>query len=280
VRGAVVAAALLVLAACASTALGATADTRAAARGAAWLEARSSSSMPAGQQADLIVALRAAGVPRSRLRGRVRTLARAAPSYARTAGAAAKIARAATAVGANPARFGRVSYIGRIRRAYRAGRFGATAFDHALAVIALSGARRRVPPAAIATLRRSRGRGGWNLALSRHGRDEVDATALVIQAMRSTGVPRSDPALRAATRWLLRQRNRHGGFDARGGRRPTEANSTAAAILALRAMGRPAAGPKAELRNLQLTNGAFRWRARIAGSTLLATLDAVPALSR
>jgi hypothetical protein len=269
----------LVLLAGAPVALAGPADRAAASRGAAWLQRQPAPSF-GGQQADTIVALRAARVPRSRLRGRVRRLAVTGRRYGSRPGPAAKVARAALAVGADPRRFGRVNYLARIRRGYRAGVFGSNVFDHSLAILALRGAGEGVPRRAIAVLRRTRGRGGWGLELRSGGRDEVDATAVVIQAMRAAGLRRTDRDLRAATAWLARQAHRRGGFDARGGRRPAEANSTAAAILALAAMGRSSVAARRELRALQRRDGAFNWRSRTPGSRILATIDAVTALSR
>ncbi|MDH3226530.1 MAG: hypothetical protein OEM67_05515, partial [Thermoleophilia bacterium] len=140
----------LVLLTAAATAASAPADRAAAARGAAWLERQP---IPAfgGQQADAIVALRVAGVPRARLRSRVRALAKAGPSYGARPGPAAKVALAANAVGANPRRFGRIDYVARIRSGYRGGVFGTNVFDHSLAILALRRAGSRVPQRAILT---------------------------------------------------------------------------------------------------------------------------------
>ena len=270
-------AALLALIPAAATAAPSSADRAAAAKGAAWLAERGTA-MPGGQQADLIVALRATGAPRATLRGRVRALAREGRAYGTTAGRAAKIARAALAVGANPARFGRVNYVGRMSRDYSRGRYGTNAYDQALAIVALREAGRPVPPAAIRAVARARGAGGWNLSLSRAGPDDVDATAALIEALRVAGVGRGNRALRGATRWLRTQRRPGGGFPSRRGR-DSDANSTAAALRALRAMGAPGqARTAAALRDFQRPDGSFRWRAGVGGSPLLATLDAVPAL--
>ncbi len=278
-RAAAIMVAGLFLLTAASVAAAPPADRVAATRGAAWIERQPIPSF-GGQQADAIIALRAASVPRSRLRLRARALAKSGKDYGTRPGAAAKVARAASAIGADPRRFGRVNYVARIRNGYRDGAYGANVFEHSLAILALREARTRVPAGAVATLRRARGSGGWGLDLRRSGRDEVDATAIVIQALRAAGVRRNDPALRKATAWLLRQAHARGGFDSRGGRRPAEANSTAAAILALRTMGRSGMAARQNLRQLQQPNGAFNWKLRVPGSRALATLDAVNALSR
>lgn len=274
IAGATVVAALVA----GAPAAAAPADRAAAERGAGWLEARGTA-LPAGQQADVIVALRSTGTPRSRLRGRARSLARAGRSEAIGAGRAAKVARAAAALGADPARFGRVNYIGRINRDFSAGRYGGNAFDHALAMIALREAGRPVPRAAIRSLVRSRGAGGWNLSLSRSGRDDIDATAIVIEAMRAAGVGRGNRALRAATRWMETGARRGGGYPSRPGR-GADANSTAAVLRAQTAMRRATRARTARaLRRFQQADGSFAWQRADRGSPLLATLDAVPALA-
>jgi hypothetical protein len=255
-------------------------DDAAALRAAAWLERQPVTGMPGGQQADAIVALRAAGRPPARLRTRLARLARVAPGYATTAGAAAKVSLAASAAGADPSSLRGVDYLRRIRVRYASGRYGVTAFDQALSMLALSAAGRPVPAAARSALRRTRGSGGWGFDLDPSQPDQVDATALIIEAMRAAGVPRKHPGLRKAASWMLRQRNPQGGLAAAGRRGATEANSTAEAIRALRALGRrPPVRTRTALRSLQERSGAVRFTRRAAGSRLLATNDAVVALA-
>jgi hypothetical protein len=277
-RAATAGAAALALLAAAPAAAGQD-DAARADRAAAWL-ARSSAGAPAGQQADAIVALRAAGRSTASLAPRVRPLAAVAPAYARTAGGAGKVALAAAAAGRDPRRLGGVDYLGRIRARYASGRYGATAFDQALAILGLRAAGQPVPRAAIRATLAARGAGGWSFDLARSGRDSVDATGLVIEALRSAGLPPRHPGLLAAAAWILAQRNRGGGLASAGGGRPTDANATAAAIRALRALGRrPPATTLAALRSLQEPSGAVRYTAASAGSLLLATVDATVAFS-
>ncbi|WP_217915101.1 hypothetical protein [Miltoncostaea marina] len=277
------AAALAALAAAALAApaagLAAGPDERAAARAAAWLT-RNTAGAPAGQQADAIVALRAQGRSRAALRPRLRALGRVAPAYARTAGGAAKVAMAAVAAGGDPRRLAGEDYIARITARYGAGRYGATSWDQALSMLALRAAGRPVPAAAVRATMRARGGGGWSFEMSPRRADAVDTTALLIEALRAAGVPARNPALRSATRWMLAQRNREGGYAAFGGGRPTEAGPTSNVIRALRAMGRrPPAATRAALRRLQERDGTVRFTRADPGSRLLATLDAVIAFS-
>ena len=267
------------LAACAQPALAAPADRVAAQRGAAWL-AGTPLAAPGGQVADTIVALRAAGRGRAALRPRLRQLVRVGPRYARTPGAAAKVALGAVAAGADPTRLGGTDYLRRVYAGYAAGRFGDNSFDHALSLLALRAAGRPVPRSAVRATLAARGAGGWGFALSPSARDSVDATGLTIEALRAVGVPARHPHLRAATAWMVAQRNRAGGYGWAGGGSPTDANSTANAIRALRAMGRPVpAATRAELRRLQARSGAVRATRSRTGSALIATNDAVVAFS-
>jgi len=257
----------------------ATADGAAAARAAAWLSSNTAGA-PAGQQADAIAALRAAGRSRAALRPRAAALAKAAPAYATTAGAAAKVAMGAVAAGRNPASFGGVDYLRRLTGRYAAGRYGATAWDQALSILALRAAGRTAPPAAIRATFAARGAGGWSFDLSPRSRDAVDTTAIVLEALAASGVRGSDPRVAAAVRWMLAQRNREGGVGTDGRGAATDANSTAGAIRALRATGRrPPASMRAALRSLQQRDGSVRYTSAAAGSPLLATNDALVAFS-
>jgi hypothetical protein len=173
-----------------------------------------------------------------------------------------------------------VDYVARVEGRRRGGRYGATAFHQALAIIALRAVRRPVPRSTIAALRADRSGPGWNSFLQPESAPEVDTTALVVIALRRAGLGARDPMVRGALTWITRQRNRSGGYASAGDGRPTEANATATTIAALRTAGRtPPAATLRALRGLQRPDGAFRWRAAAAGSVLLATLDAVPALA-
>jgi len=257
----------------------ATADGRAAERAAAWLAANSAGA-PAGQQADAIVALRIAGRSPASLRPRLARLGRDAPAYASTAGGAGKVVMAVVAAGADPHRLAGVDYVSRITSRYASGRYGATAFDQALSMLAIRAAGGATPHAAVRATLAARGTGGWDFGLSRPASDSVDATALVIEALRASGVPAGDPGLRAGTAWMLAQRNGSGGYASAGGAGATEADSTAGVIRALRSLGRsPAASTRAALRALQDGDGGVRFTRAAAGSRLIATTDALIALS-
>jgi hypothetical protein len=267
------------LLALAAPAAGAGADALAAARAASWVQ-RLGTGVPGGQQADAIVALAAAGRAPAALAPRLRALVRVAPGYARTPGAAAKVVLAAVAAGADPARLGGVDYLGRIRRGYAAGRYGASGVDQALAILAVAATGDRPPAAALSAVRSARGAGGWGFTMGAAQEDDVSTTGLMLEALHAAGVPGRDPAVRSAASWLQAHRNPDGGYAYDGGAGPTEANPTAIAIRGLRAAGRPVpAAARAALRALQGPDGSFAFTARSAGSRVLATLDALPALA-
>lgn len=256
------------------------ADVRAGQRAAGWLASLDPAAMAPGQLADGIVALRAAGRTPSALASRTALLRRRAPAYAATAGASGKVALAALAVGADPRRFGGVDYLARIGRAYADGRYGATAYDQAFAMLALRGAGRPVPAAAVRALRGTRGAGGWGFDLRAASRDQVDATAVTLEALAAAGVPARTPWVASARAWMLAQRGRDGGAASAGARRPADGNTTAMVWRALCASGVPVpARLRAALRALQMPDGRVRFTAASEGSPLLATTEAVIAMT-
>ncbi len=253
-------------------------DLQAARSGAAWLQKQRIGTV--GQQADRVVAMAAAGAPRITLIRRVQAMRSGAPGYARTAGATGKVILATRAARMNPRSLGGVNYVARLKSQYAGGRFGENTYDQVYGIVALRSVGERVPPAAILALRRTRGAGGWGYDLSPRIRDDVSATALVIEASRAAGVSPRDPMLVGATRWMLAQRNAQGGYGIQGAGTPTEANATALALRALRAMGhRPPANTVRELRRLQERDGGFRYTRTIRENRVMATNDVVVALA-
>jgi hypothetical protein len=75
------------------------ADRASAKRAAAWLAGEPPTGMPAGQQADVMVAMRITGTPARALAQRLRAMQRTAPAYADTAGATAKVVLGVLAAG-------------------------------------------------------------------------------------------------------------------------------------------------------------------------------------
>ncbi len=254
-----------------------TADQVAAQRAATWLGGEQPSSMPAGPQADIMVALRLTGTRAATLAPRLQALADAAPAYADTAGATAKVVLGTLAADGNPSRLGGVNYLARLRSdSTPAGRYGRTAFDHGLAMIALRAATGSVPPRAATVLAGLRSGPGWNLGLTRGGVPDVDSTALSVVALRAAGRPCSSAAIRQARAWLASQRTA-GGWTAYPGS-PPSANSTALVARAEIACGASAAPALSVIRALQQRSGAIRFTRTEPESRLLATTESVPPL--
>jgi hypothetical protein len=256
-------------------------DRAAAQAGAAWL---SSAVKPGadGMAADTLVALRTAGrLPAAEAARRARALRAGANGYARTAGATSKTILALVAARSGSARCaGDVDLLARLRSYGRAGRYGNTVFDQTLAMLAAHALRAGPSQRAVRVLLNARGAGGWNFNLTRSGGrpDDATSTAMVILAARAAGVSVRNGTLRAGLRWLRAQRTPAGGF-ALGRRDRNEANSTALAIEAAAAMGSRDTRAIRALASLQRSGGAFQFTRDDAGSRVLATNDAVVALS-
>lgn len=272
---------LTLAAALAATPAAHASDASAARAGATWL---SGAVRPGadGMAADALVALRATGrLSSSDAARRARALRNGVGTYARTAGATGKTILALVAARSGNARCaGRVDLLARLNSYGRAGRYGATIFDQTLGMLGARALRAGPSSRAVSVLLGARGANGWNFNLSRRGgrADDVTSTAMAILAARAAGVPARNGQLRAGLRWLRAQRTAAGGF-ALGRRDRNEANSTALAVEAARAMGSRDTRATRALRTLQRSGGAFQFTRDDAGSRVLATNDAVVALS-
>lgn len=209
-----------------------------------------------------------------------------AANYSVTSGATGKVMLAAVAASKNPRCFGntgsKVDLYNLLMSSYSSnGKFGATAFDQALAMLALKAAKQTIPSAAVKHVKDARGKNGWNFALSSARGDDVESTALIIEALRAAGVKKSDRALKQAYRWMTYQRNTDGGFNPSTAAGETQANTTSYAIRAADAMGKNLTNAKRALRALQMKNGSFRSTPNDKGTAGagIATTDAVIALS-
>lgn len=287
-RLAVVAISLFALLVLATTAAAIT-SSQSARRGADWLEHRKLAGFTyPGTRADAVSALAAArkhklGVSDKSIERFNTALLEQAVDYADSAGSAGKLALAAIAAGERPRCYGptgdKIDLIGVINDTYRKGRYGRTAFDQALAMLALAAAHEKIPAKAVEFVRSKRDKHGWSFSLRTGPGDDIDSTAMLIEAMRAAGVPRSDKGLKAALRWIRYQRNPDGGFNPNGNGAETQSNSTALAIRAARALGARDSGGLRELRKLQKKGGFFYSTASLKGSPEVATPEAVIALS-
>ena len=254
------------------------ADRAAAARAAAWLAGQQSGAMPAGQQADVMVDMRITGTSPKALAPRLAALAKAAPGYSTEAGRTAKVILGAVAAGGNPRRLGGTDYLAKLASQQSSpGRYGKTAFDQGLAMLALRAATGRVPAAAAGVLTGAASTDGWNLDLDAAEGPDVDSTALSVVALRAAGTPCSAAPIRGARAWLATQRT-GGGWTAYAGSAPS-ANSTALVARADIACGASASGALALIRSLQQRSGAIAFTRAQPGSRLLATSESVPPLA-
>jgi Prenyltransferase and squalene oxidase repeat len=184
----------------------------------------------------------------------------------------ALVALAEQALGQRPDRL-----LARIRALERPnGSVGGLVNGTAWSVIAFRAAGEPVPRGATRwLLARQTRAGGWGWTA---GAADSNDTAAVVEALRAAGV-RGRP-IRHALSFLLRYRNRDGGFELTPGR-GSDAQSTAWAIQAFLAAGktRPR-GAFAYLRRLQRADGSFRYSARYTTTPVWVTAQVLPALAR
>lgn len=253
-----------------------TADAQTARRATAWLAAQAPARIPVGQQADIITNRRITGAPAASLRAPLARLAPRAAAYASTPGAIAKIVIAQRAAGASGPLAGR-DYLAALTRAQRNGRYGTTAFDQSLAMIALRVAGRPIPTSAVRVLTDGRSGRAWSFDLSATDAPDVDSTSMAIIALRAARVPASSPAITAALAWLGLHRTGAGWtlFDGA----PPSVDSTALVARAQLAAGVPRSTATAFIRGLAEPSGAIANTRAVPESRLLATIAAVPALA-
>jgi hypothetical protein len=209
-------------------------------------------------------------------------------NYARSAGAASKLILAATATGRNPRCFGPengkadlVKVLTKANYNSSTGQFGRTAFDQALAFLALKAAHEKVPSKSVKFAKSRRGQYGWNFAMSKSAGDDVEASALMIEGLRAAGVKKSDGALQSAYKWVTYQRNKDfGGYNPDVPNGETQADATAYVIRAADTLGKGSKDAKRALRALQKNGGSFRSSVSTPGGyATIATTNAVLALS-
>jgi energy-coupling factor transport system substrate-specific component len=168
--------------------------------------------------------------------------------------------------------------LGRIRKAQRpSGRIGPNVNSTIWAILALRQSGERAPRPAVGFLLRQQARGGgWAWYL--HGQPDSNDTAAAVEALRSAGV--TGAPIRRGLAYLLRLRNRDGGFELTPGR-GSDAQSTAWAIQAFVAAGKPV--PKhafAYLRGLRRPDGSYRYSKRFVTTPVWVTAQVLPALHR
>jgi len=179
----------------------------------------------------------------------------------------------------DPQRDGAVDLVARLDAAARPnGAYGPDGVfsDTLYAVLALATLQRPVPAATITYITNAQeADGGWNYAGSAddQGYDDVDTTALAIQALVAAGVPTNDPDLAQGVAYLRALQDSDGswGFG--------DPNSTAVADLALQAAATaPAHDADAFLRSKQLPSGRIESPNDSFGVNTYATTQPVRAL--
>lgn len=279
-----------------ATAATSNANKKAARKGANYLNSRSMSAFSySGFKADAISALLAAkkggtGVNKSKTNSQIRDLSellqKEAPNYDESAGAAGKLLLAAVASGERPRCYGpadaKVDLIAMLNQYYDSstGRYGTSSFDQALAMLGLKAAGHKIPSKARELAQKRRGKHGWNFAFTDSSGDDVESTALMIQALRAAGVKKSDSSIKKSYKWMWYQRNAQMGFGPDGNGTPSNANATALVIQAMDSIDKPSSKTKLALRKLQAKDGHWKLTdTEDAQSKVLSTSDSVLALS-
>ncbi len=203
----------------------------------------------------------------------------------------AKTILAVAAAGENPATFGSIDSVAKLRSFAVGGQLGDPNFlnDDAWGILALSAAGVATTTPEIMAARdflmaHQNSDGGFSFAAG--GSSDTDTTAVAILALVEAGVAPTRPELAAAVSYLKTVQNADGGFPYQP-RGESNANSTAWVLWAIRKLGQnPAAwtteataDPLGFLATLQNPDGSFAWTRSVPGANLLATHDAVIALS-
>ena len=213
---------------------------------------------------------------------------------ASSAGDLAKLTLAAIAAGENPRQFGGVDSVAKLENFIGDdGKIGGemdTFFNHLLAVLALSSAKRPIPAAAVEYIKAAQqdnGSWAWDGTTATAG--DTNTTAFAVQALIAAGEAADSDAVTKALDYYKGIQNDDGGWPYQNPSdfgTETDANSTAVTIQALIAAGIDPADwavdgktPLSALEALQNASGAFAWKASAADDNLLATVQALPALA-
>jgi Squalene-hopene cyclase C-terminal domain/Prenyltransferase and squalene oxidase repeat len=196
-------------------------------------------SVAAGQNADAIFALRAAGIDPSTVSKAGKSPAdslRATVAAANKPGTAAKLAMAARAMNLDPKAVNGVDLIARVTAAYAAdsGKYAEDDFTQSIAILGLvcSGNRSALGTKALDPLRANQVEdGGWGFG----GASDADTTAIALQALIAAGLPLTDAAVVKAIAYLAATQAADGGwgFDPEA----SNASSTAFVVQALLSVG-------------------------------------------
>ncbi len=206
-----------------------------------------------------------------------------------------KVLRAVATSGADVHHFAGYDLVQELKQTYdpTSGRFQkANNFGQAVAIqawIAAGG----IPPAnaILSLLADQRPNGGWGWPYQGTGTD-VDTTGVILETLALAGIPIGDSHVQRALKFLQTMQLPDGGWRSRSVETFDNCNSTGLALRALLRYGvnprrPPWSGynsdgrwrdPLGRLLQFQQMDGGFRWRDDIAGTRVLSTTDALPAL--
>jgi len=212
-----------------------------------------------------------------------------------SAGDLAKLILAVIAAGENPREFGGTDSVAKLESLIGDdGKIGGemdTFFNHLLAVLALSSARRPIPAASVEYIKAAQQENGsWAWDGTAETAGDTNTTAFALQALIAAGEDPGSAAVTKALDYYKSIQNDDGGWPYQNPSdfgTETDANSTAVTVQALLAAGidpttwTVAEGktPIAALEALQNESGAFAWKASVPDDNLLATVQALPALA-
>lgn len=247
----------------------------------------------AGTTADVVAGLAAAGVdPRAWTNmdqsplDFLQEASSASLGFSGSPGLAAKVVLAVEAAGDDPRQFGEHDLVASVLAGFdpATGLFGSGPFESALALTALGAAGEAIPQGAVEGLLATRlDDGSYSFNGDRSpGAGDSNTTAVAVLGL--VAVERSDEVT-ASLEYFQGVQNEDGGWtyqkpSAFG--EETDANSTALVMLALDAAGEawPEWGdPLSALLALQQPDGSFAYNASTPGASLLATVQAIPALA-
>lgn len=196
-------------------------------------------------------------------------------------GQIAKVVTALVAAGLDPADFSDHDLIEDLLATQtEEGVFGAGAFDHCLAVIALQNAATELPEGTVEALTDAQNEdGGWGFMAGEAS--DTNTTGLCLQALALTDAP---DAVEAGLAYLEAIQNEDGGWPYQSPSdfgTDSDTNSTALVIQALIANEEDLAewnNPQDWLLTMQNDSGSFSFQAAMPGDNVLATIAVIPAL--
>jgi prenyltransferase beta subunit len=198
-----------------------------------------------------------------------------------TAGQIAKVLTAVVAAGQDSTDFGGHNLLDDLLATQtEAGIFGAGAFDHCLAIMALQNTGAELPEGTVEALVAAQNdEGGWGFMAGEAS--DTNTTGLCLQALVLTDAAE---AVESGLAYLKTIQNEDGGWPYQNPSdfgTDSDTNSTALIVQALIASGQDLAergNPQEWLLSMQNENGSFSFQAAMPGDNVLATIAVIPAV--